>query len=530
MSKPDAKSISPAGRPIDDGGLDLTAPVPLTVRALEESEADGVQVQGQIAATASTSRDQAGSQLSNLLRLPARLTPDDSIPWLASAVVHAAGLLILALVVFQAVRPYEDAVLEASFSEDELPLAVLDTSGARRQESQPLPRDFWPESDSVYGGVPVSIDLDDFEPPKVGGQADHEPEAPGFRPGGGLQGRGTAARAKLVEIRGGNEASEAAVGRALRWLMAHQLDDGSWRFDLTMCPQCRGACRNSGDLETSTAATGLALLCFLGAGQTHVDGEYQDTVNKGLYYLTSQMILTEHGGDLHQGTMYAQGIATIALCEAYGMSGDPALKNFAQQAVDFIVYAQHGRGGWRYHPGQPGDTTVTGWQLMALKSATLAGLDVPSPTLELVRHFLDSVQSGGGAFYGYQRSAKEPTNTAIGLLCRMYLGWPHDHDALRRGVEYLAYEGPSPDDMYHNYYTTMTLHHYEGPSWPIWNEKMRDYLIETQDRDGHEAGSWHFDHQHAERAGRLYNTAMATMILEVYYRYMPLYSTDVLEN
>ena len=134
------------------------------------------------------------------------------------------------------------------------------------------------------------------------------------------------------------------------------------------------------------------------------------------------------GGDLSydQGVMYGHGLASIALCEAYGMTKDTGLAEPAQQAVNFIVYAQDPTGGgWRYTPHQPGDTSVLGWQLMALKSAHMAYLIVPPKTIKGADHFLDTMQTESGAAYGYVRPER-PSTTAIGLLCRMYLGWKHD--------------------------------------------------------------------------------------------------------
>ena len=225
--------------------------------------------------------------------------------------------------------------------------------------------------------------------------------------------------------------------------------------------------------------------------------------------------------------MYAQGLSAIALCEAYGMTQDPALKDLAQGALRFIVYAQDPKGGgWRYAPGQPGDTTVTGWQLMALKSGQMARLEVPAPTLYLAQRFLGSVQSEDGARYGYMTPQPRNSTTAIGLLCRMYTGWQRDHPGLQKGVAYLSQWGPSEDNMYHNYYATQVLHHWGGSDWEKWNRKMRDYLIATQATNSHEAGSWYFSGGQGQVGGRLYNTAMAVMTLEVYYRYMPLYRED----
>lgn len=355
---------------------------------------------------------------------------------------------------------------------------------------------------------------------------------------GSLSGRGAAARARLVSEGGGTKESEDAVSHGLRWLQAHQSVDGSWHFDLTLGP-CQGLCRDSGTEPSSTAATGLALLAFLGRGETHLEGDYQDTVKRGLYYLTGQMHVTDQGGDLRdQGRMYAQGIATIALCEAYAMTRDRALEPFAQHAIDFIVNAQDKRGGgWRYQPGQPGDTTVTGWQLMALKSGQMAYLRVPVDTLHNATRFLDSVQFEQGARYKYQPREKrgpENTNSSIGLLCRMYTGWRADHPGLQRGVGQLSVEGPSMlgrnADMYYNYYATQVMHQCEGEAWRKWNDRLRDFLVQTQSHEGHESGSWNFVGGQAAAGGRLYNTAMAIMTLEVYYRHLPLYGPNAVND
>jgi hypothetical protein len=226
--------------------------------------------------------------------------------------------------------------------------------------------------------------------------------------------------------------------------------------------------------------------------------------------------------------MYGHGLASIALCEAYGMTKDTGLAEPAQLAVNFIVYAQDEvGGGWRYTPKQAGDTSVLGWQLMALKSAHMAYLNVPPKTIKGAVNFLNSVQGESGATYGYVNPGKGPATTAIGLLCRMYLGWKHDEPALGRGIEMLSAHGPSPNNMYFNYYATQVMHHYEGEEWTKWNAKMRDFLVNSQSRQGHERGSWYLGGDHSSEAGgRLYTTAMCAMTLEVYYRHLPIYRKD----
>ena len=322
---------------------------------------------------------------------------------------------------------------------------------------------------------------------------------------------------------------------ALHWLSEHQNYDGSWTFAHDKSPKCHGACKDPGYAPGKIAATALALLPFLGTGQTHHEGQYKRTIDLGLKFLVRTMQMEGDLGSLFEqgGQMYGHGLAAIVLCEAYGMTHDQALQAPAQAAVNFIVRAQDPLGGgWRYMPQQPGDTSVVGWQLMALKSAQMAYLRVPNGTMRKADYFLDHVQSDRGAVYGYTGpEARRPATTAIGLLCRMYLGWHHEMQPLERGVQILSVLGPSIDstanknNMYYNYYATQVMHHYGGYRWQRWNEVMREYLIKTQAKRGHETGSWYFDGSDhgAPSGGRLYFTAMAAMTLEVYYRYMPLY-------
>lgn len=221
--------------------------------------------------------------------------------------------------------------------------------------------------------------------------------------------------------------------------------------------------------------------------------------------------------------MYGQGIATLALCEAAGMTGDPQLQAASREAIRFIVAAQHPSGGWRYFPGQAGDTTVLGWQWMALRSGELAGLEVPPSTWQRARHFLDSVAAEGGTAYGYQRPARQPTPTAIGLACRLYGDWSRHDGRIVLGADTLAAAGPSMDDMYYNYYAAQVLHHSDGPHWTAFRQKLRDRLSASQATSGHEAGSWYFPDVHTQPGGRLCDTALALLILELDYRRLPLF-------
>jgi hypothetical protein len=336
-----------------------------------------------------------------------------------------------------------------------------------------------------------------------------------------LDGRGEEARARLVKSGGGTKASEDAVELGLNWLARRQRTDGSWSF--------QHGPDDPGTLDCPTGATGLALLAFLGAGNTHIKGKYQSQVNLGISYLVGQMQVGAQGGWLMgtgQATMYVQGIGAIALCEAYTMTKDPALKAPAQAAIDFIVAAQDSdSGGWRYRIPQAGDTSVVGWQVMALQSARIAELKVPPRVMAGVSRFLKSVESGGGSLYGYTHSESiRQSTTAVGLLCRMYLGRDLSHRGLSRGIGNLSKWGPEVSDMYNSYNATQVMHHAGGAGWTKWNSRMRDDIVKAQARVGDSAGSWMTDRSHGSfKGGRLYTTCLSILTLEVYYRYLSLY-------
>ena len=346
---------------------------------------------------------------------------------------------------------------------------------------------------------------------------------------GHFGGRSDAGRRAAVSLYGGNAESEQAVSLGLKWLTSIQRVDGSWNFAEV------GDAGQPGDLTTTDmGATSMALLCFLGAGHTHMKaGPFKDNVLKGLTYLHLNAERGAMGADLRgrsQGNsgMYVQGIATICLCEASAMEkDDKELRKLAGEAIKFIEKAQNRvDGGWRYRPGDEGDTSVVGWQVMALQSAKAGRIKVDSNTILDVKRFLKSAQHADGAQYAYKPGdGPKDSMTAVGLLCRMYLGWKRENPALKAGVEHLSRLGPRPGKIYYNYYATQVLHHWGGDLWNQWNLRMRDELVSTQVKSGPGVGSWDArDEDHSRlTGGRLYQTTLSLLTLEVYYRHLPIY-------
>ena len=327
----------------------------------------------------------------------------------------------------------------------------------------------------------------------------------------------------LLTKYGGTTTTEASVGQSLEWLKRNQLSDGSWSL--------AGPFTSGAPSDGRVAATAMALLAFQGAGHTTAAGKYRKQVQNGWRALLAAQ---DRDGNFYRGSLneersYSQGLATIAVCEIYGMTKSRTFRGPAQKAVDYAVKTQAPEGGWRYIPGVDSDTSVTGWYVMGLQSARMAGLEVPVPTLPRVGAYLDTVALDGGSFYKYQpaRQASSPSTTAVGLLCRQYLGWEQNDPRLVKGAQFLVEHGIDwkNRDVYYWYYATQVLHHLGGDSWDRWNLVMREVLPSYQVKDGKEEGSWNPDGDRwGTQGGRLYTTCLSTYMLETYYRHLPLYS------
>ncbi|MHC5110735.1 MAG: carboxypeptidase regulatory-like domain-containing protein [Planctomycetota bacterium] len=342
--------------------------------------------------------------------------------------------------------------------------------------------------------------------------------------------RSPAARDQLVEDGGGSEETEHAVGLALQWLAEHQSPDGSWDgdgFD-EGCEECGGET----NAIVETGLTGLALLCFVAADHTHdVPGPYQQTVARAIDYLLEQQ---KGDGDLRgRETMYSHAIATIALAESLGMTKDDRLEAPVRRAIRFIDAARNRmEGGWRYDPGQPGDTSVLGWQVMAIKAARTAGLDVPWRSLDAARVWLDQVADGRrGGRYAYMPGREySPSMTAESLFVRYLLGDAGDNQRTRESVRLLMSNLPSWEEepnTYYWYYGTLALFQHGGAPWSTWNRAVTGELLDHQRSDGKARGSWDPVGRWAKVGGRVYQTAICALTLEVYYRYLPSFAKPI---
>jgi hypothetical protein len=492
------------------------------------------------AAAADDDDDSGPSVRTNLLKQ----TP----AWAVSMLVHIVALLAMALIVTEPPKKEAAVSIVSSASEEEnfeefeeqmpenTPVETTDPVADVAVTTDVVVESTVVSDAADVDAAPLAVELSEFG--DITAPASDMLSTIGAvgGTGGGYGGRKNAGQ--LAASGGGGKDTEDAVDRALKWFIAHQMPDGGWSFDLKACPSCQGKCSHGGSSNGRCAATAMALLPFLGRGYTHKEGPYKAQLESGIAFLAGLAMKGQGnaamaGGESGHHAVYAQGLAGICLSEAYAMTQDNRLQQPAQYALNCIMEWQDlVAGGWGYKPKSAGDTSILGWQLMALKSGNMAYLQINPATIKNAIKFLDSVEEDSGAFYGYRAPGKGHGTTAIGLLCRMYLGWKKENPALQRGVEFLAKKGPT-NDLYYDYYATQIMHHIEGDVWQAWNAKMKKMLLDAQAKEGHEAGSWYkaVEGGHgAHQAGRLYCTSLATMILEVYYRHLPIYRNQVTEE
>ena len=338
-------------------------------------------------------------------------------------------------------------------------------------------------------------------------------------------------RRQILEARGGSIETEQSVEAALLWLANHQEVDGRWnsrKHGGGTETKVFGHDRDGAGANADTGITGLALLSFLAGGHSHMEGPWRETVRDGLKFLASKQNSSGSlAGDSRLfARMYCHSMALLAVSEAFAMTGDPDLRDVVQRGVDYSIQAQNQYdGSWRYQPGDEGDMSQFGWQALALHSAEIAGIKIPQDTTARMHSFIEScaVESGGGVAAYRPGHAPSTTMTAESLVARYVLGQTVPDRVVREAKYEISGQLPTvkQPNLYYWYYGTMAMYFAGGPEWEQWNDKVKSVLLSTQQHQGDNRGSWNPDGLWAGYGGRVYSTALSTLILEVYYRYLP---------
>ncbi|PCJ58999.1 MAG: hypothetical protein COA79_11610 [Planctomycetota bacterium] len=350
--------------------------------------------------------------------------------------------------------------------------------------------------------------------------------------GGGAFGQRTGGDKKRAVMRnGGSRKTESAVNLGLEWLAKHQEPHGGWesaKYD------------GDGKEETDFGCSGLALLAFLGAGHTNRVGKYKVHVNRAIHSL----IKKQKGNGSWDRVNYANGICAMALAEAHGMGcSNKGLKAATEKAIDYILSQKNDYGGYWYVEVQKGqktqtDMSLSGWCIMALKSAMLSGIrekDIKANFVEF-GEFMDKQKettgdntstTKGDSWYQVngdkvKKSVASTACAAVAMLMRQYLGWHRSEPWLEASSNGLIKRIPKywiAMDVYKVYYAYLSLFQQGGENWKVWNKQVTKIIISGQRQDGDFKGSWDNNSHMIKRAGRVLTTAMLCLSLEIYYRY-----------
>jgi len=476
-------------------------------------------------------------------------------PWFAiSAAAHLLVFFILQAIPWDKIGGKKGTELQAEVQQ--APEEVFEEP----EEEEPEEIEEEPIEEPVLKDAEVTEteDMEDFE------QAEGDPDFLADSPfdsdafndviglGGGAGGKFGGRFGGRNRGAGGGSGTEQALKDALEWLKNHQGQDGSWDCD-GFSNECgkigNTTCGNPGNATHDVGVTGLALLAFLGDGNTTSRGIYKDVVSRGVKWLREQQDQDTGliGDDTSHDYIYDHSIATLAICEAYFFGKSPLIKQVAQRAVNYIHKARNPYGAWRYDvpPIGDNDTSVTGWMIFALASAKDAGLTVDDEALLGGLSWIDEVTDPNSGRVGYDGpntlSSRTPANqlwprekgeamTAVGMLCRIFLKQDENttvggEKILAKHADLLKTKLPEWDeagygcDMYYWYYGTYAMFQFGGDGWKKWNAAMKEALLKHQRDSGDEKGSWDPVGPWGYSGGRVYSTALMTLCIEVYFRY-----------
>jgi len=308
--------------------------------------------------------------------------------------------------------------------------------------------------------------------------------------------------------------TEEIIKGALKYLASKQLPNGAWGT-------------TGEERRHPTAMTGYALMAFQSAGHLPGEGEYGKQVTAGLNYLLDSISPDGLYGDRNLGQyMYGHGVATIALAELYGQSRSPAIRPKLERVIKIIISAQNPEGGWRYRPvARDADISVTVLQVVALRAAKNAGIDVPQSTIDNAVRYVKSCHHAPTGGFTYQPN-REPgfARTAAAIYSLQVCGL-YDDPMVKRGSDYLISNLKRSQDWftYGHFYAAPAQYMIGGDTWKAWYADIKDKLVQVVSKDGDE---YHWEtrlDQGRQGVGPVYVTSVYTMILAMPYHYLPLY-------
>src|SRR5262245_46066964 len=313
-----------------------------------------------------------------------------------------------------------------------------------------------------------------------------------------------ASPARAVEVKM-DEAGKKATAKALEWLKQKQNTDGSW---------------SDGNYAHNTAITAFALLAFMSQGHLPAQGTYGPEVAKGCRFLIAASRPTDgYLVGARGGNMYCHAMATLAVAELWGMTGDEEIKPALEKAVNLIVKSQNHEGGWRYEPQPTGaDISVTIMQVMALRASKNSGLHVPDTTMKKAIDYINRCYNPNTGAFSYQPHSRPGFARTAAGACILQLTGNYDAKQIPKAVEYMKLNFENKERFwYGHYYAAHAMHQVGGKEWEDWYPRLRSTILPKQSADG----SW--STRDRENVGPVYQTAIAVIILSVPANYLPIF-------
>jgi len=311
-----------------------------------------------------------------------------------------------------------------------------------------------------------------------------------------------------------DEKTEPIIKGALKYLASKQSPNGAWAVTVD-------------EQQHPIAITGYTLMAFQAAGQLPGEGEFGKNVSAGLQYLLDSTSADGLIGKRDDGQyMYGHGVASIALAELYGQTRSPTMRQKLDRIIKVIIASQNPEGGWRYRPiARDADISVTVLQVVALRAAKNAGLEVPQATIDNAVKYVKKCYHPASGGFTYQPN-REPgfARTAAAIYSLQVCGL-YDDEMVKKGAEYLLSHRKEQDQWftYGNFYAAPALYMIGGETWKKWYGQMSGILIKAVSSKGDE---YYWEKNKLDQGrpvGEVYCTAVYTMILAMPYHYIPLY-------
>ncbi len=470
-------------------------------------------------------------------------------PWLGlSILIHAIALMLLFLLLPESGAVKPDLVLKVT-PETEQEEVEEEEEEPLEEEPEEVEEEFV-EEEEIVETEEISEDvIDESETDTVESSFDADQWNTAIGLGGGAGGKWGGRKGGRRKLGRRRRGTARAIDLGLQWLKDHQDEDGNWDCDGFMKHDKEGPpCDGAGNAVHDVGVSGLALLAFLGDGSTMKSGPYKNQVKMAVKWLLKQQDPNTglFGTNASHDFIYNHAIAAYAMCEAQGLSRSSVLKRYAQRGINYLESHRNPYAVWRYQPrDNDNDMSVTGWCIMAYKSAKDFKLQVNEQALKIAANWMDEMTDPTSGRTGYtkrgEQSSRHPGDhatrfpqdkgealTGVALFCRFFLGQdPAKSEIMERQADLILSKPPQnlrdgSIDHYYWYYATYALYQMGGRHWREWQKALTPALVKTQRMDGNFKGSWDPNGAWGEDGGRVYSTAILVLTLEAYYRYSRL--------